>query len=134
MEERFRLNGAMQQNPAVEAWFDARNDALGGIARTWFEHMRDCGPQVVELVHDGWAVACVQDLPFAYVSTFSKHVNVGFFAGSALPDPAHLLQGTGKRMRHVKLRPGEQVNIDALQALVTAAFEDVRDLAHFERQ
>ena len=134
MEERFRLNGATPRDPAVEAWFAERNHALGAIARTWFEHMRQCGPEVVELVHDGWAVACVQDLPFAYVCTYTKHVNVGFFAGSALPDPARLLQGAGKRMRHVKLRPDEQVDTDALQALIKAAFEDVRDFAHFDRQ
>ena len=133
MEERFRLNGAKPHDPAVEAWFAERNNALGTIAQTWFEHMRECGPEVVELVHDGWAVACVQDLPFAYVGTFTRHVNVGFFAGSALPDPARLLQGTGKRMRHVKLRPGEQANADALKALIQAAYEDVRDFAHFER-
>lgn len=131
MEERFRLNGAQSHDPAVEAWFAERNTALGAIARTWFEHMRQCGPEVVELVHDGWAVACVQDLPFVYASTFTKHVNVGFFAGSSLPDPARLLQGTGKRMRHVKLRPGEQVDAEALKALIQAAYEDVRDAAHF---
>jgi hypothetical protein len=32
-------------------------------------------------------------------------VNVGFFHGATLPDPARLLQGTGKFKRHVKLRP-----------------------------
>ena len=133
MEERFRLNGAVPRDPAVEAWFAERNNALGAVARTWFEHMRQCGSEVVELVHDGWAVACVEDLPFAYVSTFTKHVNVGFFAGSILPDAAHLLQGTGKRMRHVKLRPGEHVDSEALGALIEAAYEDVRDFAHFAR-
>ena len=133
MEERFRLNGAVPCDPAVEAWFAERDNALGTIARTWFEHMRQCGSEVVELVHDGWAVACVKDLPFAYVSTFTKHVNVGFFAGSTLPDPAQLLQGTGKRMRHVKLRPCECVDSEALGALITAAYEDVRDFAHFAR-
>ena len=133
MEERFRLNGALRHDPAVDAWFAARTDALGAIAHTWFDHMRQCGSEVLELVHDGCPVACVQDLPFAYVNAFSKHVNVGFFAGSALPDPARLLQGTGKRMRHVKLRPGEQVDADALKALIRAAFEDVRDFSHFTR-
>ena len=130
-EERFRLNGATPHDSAVDAWFATRTDALGTIAHTWFEYMRQCGPDVLELVHDGGPVACVQDLPFAYVNAFTKHVNVGFFAGSSLPDPAKILQGTGKRMRHVKLRPGEQVDADALKALIQAAYEDVRDFAHF---
>ncbi len=132
MEERFRLNGATPRDRAVEAWFAARNDALGAIAHTWFEQMRQCGPEVLELVHDGGPVACVQDLPFAYVNAFTKHVNVGFFAGSTLPDPANLLQGAGKRMRHVKLRPAEQVNAEALKALIETAYEDARDFARFD--
>ena len=132
-EERFRLNGATPHDPAVDGWFATRNDALGAIAHTWFEHLRQCGPDVLELVHDGCPVACVRDLPFAYVNAFTKHVNVGFFAGSSLSDPVSLLQGTGKRMRHVKLRPGEHVDADALKALIDAAYEDVRDFAHFER-
>ena len=127
MEERFRLNGAVPRDPAVEAWFAERNNALGAIARTWFEHMRQCGSEVVELVHDGWAVACVEDLPFAYVSTFTKHVNVGFFMGAFLPDPSALLQGTGKRMRHVKLFPGEQTDASGLAALIDAAYRDARN-------
>jgi hypothetical protein len=38
---------------------------------------------------------------FDYVNVFKAHVNVGFFQGTALPDPAKLLEGTGKRIRHV---------------------------------
>jgi hypothetical protein len=58
-------------------------------------------------LHDGCPVACLGDAPFSYVNVFTSHVNVGFFHGAALPDPAHLLPGTGKRhMRHVALRPG----------------------------
>lgn len=133
MDERFRLNGATPHDPAVDAWFADRSDALGTMARTWFEHMRQCGQDVLELVHDGCPVACVQDLPFAYVNAFTKHVNVGFFAGSTLPDPASLLQGTGKRMRHVKLRSNDEGNADALKALIQAAYEDARDFAHFDK-
>jgi len=38
-----------------------------------------------------------------------------------------LLQGTGKRMRHVKLFPGEEVDADCLAALIDAAYRDARD-------
>ncbi|MEI9965905.1 MAG: DUF1801 domain-containing protein [Caulobacteraceae bacterium] len=53
-------------------------------------------------MHDGHPTACVGDAAFAYVDAFRAHVNVGFFHGAALDDPAGLLEGTGKRMRHVK--------------------------------
>ena len=57
---------------------------------------------------------------------FTSHVNVGFFHGAALPDPARLLQGTGKFMRHVKLRPGTATNAAALSRLIDAAYSDIK--------
>jgi hypothetical protein len=51
---------------------------------------------------------------------------VGFFQGAALPDPAGLLQGTGKFMRHVKLKPGTPTNTTALTMLIDAAYSDIK--------
>jgi len=115
----------MRRDPAVEAWF-ARGDAVRGFALPWFERMRGCGPDVRELMHDGCPTACVDDAAFAYVGAFTGHVNVGFFQGASLPDSAGLLLGSGKRMRHVKLRWGEPVNETALRALILAAYRDMR--------
>jgi hypothetical protein len=86
--------------------------------------MRRCGPDVRELMHDGAATACVGDVPFGYVNAFKKHVNVGFFNGAALDDPFELLEGTGKRMRHVKLIPGAEVDAHSLDELIRAAYLD----------
>ena len=88
--------------------------------------MRGCGADVRELLHDGHPTACVGDVAFGYVNAFSAHVNVGFFFGAALDDPAALLEGTGKRMRHVKIRPGQIVNAAALNELIAAAYRDMR--------
>ena len=123
----FRFSSARRRDPAVEAWF-ARGDVLRGFALPCFERMRSCGEDVRELMHDGRPTACVEDAAFAYVGAFSAHVhvNVGFFQGANLSDPAGLLQGTGKRMRHVKLRWGQPVNEAALNALILAAYQDMR--------
>jgi len=51
---------------------------------------------------------------------------VGFFHGAALPDPAHLLQGSGKFMRHVKLRPGMETNATTLSRLIDTAYLDIK--------
>lgn len=99
---------------------------LGAIARHWFEVMRKCGDEVRELVHDGCPVACLGDAPFGYVNVFTSHVNVGFFHGAALSDPARLLQGAGKFMRHVKLTPRTPTNAVALRALIDAAYSDIK--------
>jgi hypothetical protein len=99
---------------------------LGAIAHQWFEVMRNCGDEVREILHDGCPVACLGDAPFGYVNVFTSHVNVGFFHGAALPDPARLLQGSGKFMRHVKLRPGMAANIAALSRLVETAYAHIK--------
>ena len=100
--------------------------ALGAIAQEWFAAMRACGDEVRELLHDGCPVACLGDAPFGYVNVFTSHVNVGFFQGAALPDPARLLQGAGKFMRHVKLKPGTPTNAAALSKLVDTAYWDIK--------
>ena len=121
-----RFPGAVARDPAVDAWFTSRQKELGALARVWFQRMRGCGNDVCELLHDGHPTACVGDAAFAYTNAFTAHVNVGFFHGATLPDPAGLLEGDGKYMRHVKLRPGSPVNAAALEALITAAYVDMR--------
>ena len=112
--ELLRFNGAVERDPAIDAWMKEHAGELGVIAHQWFEVMRKCGDEVRELLHDGYPVACLGDAPFGYVNVFTSHVNVGFFHGASLSDPARLLQGTGKFMRHVKLRPGTATNAAAL--------------------
>ncbi len=125
--ELLRFNGAVERDPAIDAWLKAHSDERGAIARHWFEVMRNCGDEVRELLHDGCPVACLGDAPFAYVNVFRSHVNVGFFQGASLPDPSLLLQGTGKYMRHVKLRPGTPADDAALSRLVATAYADIKE-------
>jgi hypothetical protein len=122
----FRFPAAAKRDPEVDAWMDAHPGELGAIARRWFGVMRACGDDVRELLHDGHPTACAGDAAFAYVNAFTAHVNVGFFRGAELRDPARLLQGTGKFMRHVKLRPKGDVDAAALEKLIQAAHADMR--------
>jgi hypothetical protein len=126
MTELFRLSGAMRRDPDVEAWFAAPEHDLRRLAQPWFEALRACGPDVRELLQDGHPTACVGGAAFGYVDAFSAHVNLGFFHGAALDDPAGLLEGAGKRMRHVKVRWGAPVDEAALNALIAAAYRDIR--------
>jgi hypothetical protein len=121
-----RFNGGVERDPAVDAWLQDHTGELGAIAHQWFQEIRNCGDEVRELVHDGCPVACLGDAPFAYVNVFTSHVNVGFFYGAALKDPAHLLQGAGKSMRHVKLQPGKATNAAALSTLIETAYLDIK--------
>lgn len=121
-----RFPAAVRRDPGVEAWLSEPHDELRRLARPWFERMRACGDDVREVLADGHPTACVGDAAFGYVEAFHAHANVGFFLGAALDDPAGLLDGTGKRMRHVKLHWGRPVDEAALAALVTAAYGDIR--------
>lgn len=126
MDELLRFNGAVPRDPRIEAWFADSTVPLRSLTRPWFEIMRHCGEDVRELLHDGCPVACIGDAPFAYVNAFKAHASIGFYLGASLADPAQLLEGAGKRMRHVKLRPGEEVNAEALSELIDRAVEEVR--------
>jgi hypothetical protein len=125
MNDLFRLSGAGKLDPIIEEWLN-KSDALTAVARTWFRRIRACGADVLELMHDGHPVACIEDLPFAYVDVFKSHTNIGFFYGAHLDDPAGLLEGTGKNMRHVKLKPGRESDAVALRNLIDASYLDVK--------
>jgi len=126
MDSIFRLPGAAIRSPAIEAWLDGREPELGAIARQWFQRMRQCGDDVHELMQDGCPVACVGDAAFACVNVFKAHVNVGFFYGAELDNTAGMLEGAGRRMRHVTIRPGPSIDPEALARLIDLAYADVR--------
>jgi hypothetical protein len=125
-EELLRFDGAVERDPAIDAWMKEHRGELGDIARKWFEVMRRCGDEVRELMHDGCPVACLGDVPFGYVNIFTSHVNVGFYQGAGLRDPARLLLGNGKRMRHVKLRAGSETDAASLRRLIETAYSDIK--------
>ena len=117
---------SVKRDPAIDVWMHDHSGPLGAIAQRWFEVMRGCGDDVRELLHDGHPTACVGDAAFAYVNAFTAHVNVGFFRGAEIADPDRLLEGTGKFMRHVKLRPECDFDPTALMKLIEAAYAEIK--------
>ena len=126
MSQLLRFPSSVKRDAAIEVWMREHSGELGTTAQRWFEVMRGCGDDVRELLHDGHPTACVGDAAFGYVNAFSAHVNVGFFRGSELSDPSGLLEGTGKFMRHVKLRPERDVDAAALTKLIETAYTDMK--------
>ena len=126
MDDILRFPLAVKREPAIDTWLDAQREDLRPFVKVWFECMRERGGDVRELMHDGCPTACVGDAAFGYVNAFKDHVNVGFFFGALLKDPARLLEGTGKRGRHVKLWPNSEVDSTALAQLVDVAYVDIR--------
>jgi len=132
MTQLMRFSGSVKRDPAIETWMEKHPGELGEIAKRWFEVMRNCGDDVRELLHDSHPTACIGDAAFAYVNAFNAHVNVGFFRGAAISDPDGLLEGTGKFMRHVKLRSEHAVNAVALTKLVHTAYADMKERVQAE--
>jgi hypothetical protein len=128
----FPLDGGLRQHPDVRQWFSQPPSELRLLSKRWFDQWRSCGPDVVELLHDGQPTVCVGNIALGYVDAFRSHVNVGFFLGATLPDPGGLLQGTGRFMRHVKVQPGRSANDAPLSELMTAAYLDLK--ARLSRQ
>ena len=97
------------------------------IARAARALIHEVLPQVVEVVWDRQKIAGYGTGPkkmtehFCWIAPAKKHVGLGFNYGTELPDPEHLLEGTGKLFRHVKLSRIEDVHRSALRDLIQAA-------------
>jgi hypothetical protein len=61
---------------------------------------------------------------FCYVAPYGTHVNLGFNFGVELPDPGHLLEGAGKKFRHVKIQELKEVKRPALRKLLQVAVKE----------
>jgi len=125
--ELFTLNGSGAYLPEVEEWLSGEPNHLYAIARTWFALVRDCGDDVTELLHDGCPTACIEEAAFCYVNVYKKYVSVGFYTGAFLDDTENILEGSGKRMRHVKIHPeNPSENEQAIQQLIQNAYLDIK--------
>ncbi|MBL4568873.1 MAG: DUF1801 domain-containing protein, partial [Flavobacteriaceae bacterium] len=63
---------------------------------------------------------------YCAIIVYSKHINISFPSGTSLSDPEGLLQGTGKRIRHIKIRNLKDVKVPSIKRLLL----DARDKAH----
>jgi hypothetical protein len=121
--ELFRFSSARRRSPEVEAWLRAHP-----AASPWFALLRSCGDDVRECMHDGFPTACVDDSAFAHVAQYKAHISIYFFFGALLDDPSELLEGTGKRGRHVKIR--SEPDTAAVSRLIETAYLDMRSRLH----
>ncbi len=70
---------------------------------------------------------------FCYIGAHSDHVNLGFYYGAQLPDPEGLLEGTGKKLRHIKLREVEEVDSPALRHMLQLSLEERKEFLGLEK-
>lgn len=125
MAALLRFYGKDIQDIAFEEWLDQKPEILSAITTKWFKVLKNCGPAVQDIFHDDHPVLCVETAPFAYIDVFKSHINLGFFYGAELPDPNGLLEGMGKRMRHIKLYPSKSSKDQEIKTLIEIAYADI---------
>jgi hypothetical protein len=97
------------------------NPALRIVVAGLKKLVKELVPGTKETVN-AWGVPMfVAQNPFAFYMVGKKHVTFGFPFATSLPDPEGLLEGTGKNMRHVKLRSPEDLEQEGLLELIVAA-------------
>lgn len=106
--------------PTIDAYAKALDDWRGDVVRELDALVRKAAPKATGTIK--WAQPVYeQNGPFAYVKAFSSAVNFGFWRGADLSDPDGALEGTGDRMRHVKIRSAEDVDLARFTAWVEEA-------------
>ena len=106
--------------------------SLAAIARRLRAVIRGVDKSTVETVRLGDNAATYGVGPrkmtdgYTYIMPMRGYINLGFYQGAMLADPDRLLEGTGKFMRHVKLRPGSDVDSVALMTLIETAYRDMK--------
>ena len=89
-------------------------------------------PAVVEVVRLGDGAASYGIGPkkmseaYSYIMPKENYVNLGFYYGASLADPAGLIEGTGKNLRHVKVHSMKEVTMPAISKLIKAALTERR--------
>ena len=103
------------------------NDPLKPVVEHLRQVILEIDPEACEVVRLGDRAATYGSGPrkmidgYAYILPYRSWVNLGFYRGTSLTDPEKLLEGTGARMRHVKMRSVEDVNRPGVRELIREA-------------
>jgi len=112
----------------IEDFLAAYDPQVQNVCFQLRQLVKELLPDSEEILYEGWknisygkgASRSDKDL-IVYIAPFKDSVNLGFFRGAILPDPKSLLKGTGKMLRHVKVKSMEDANLDDVKELVVEA-------------
>ena len=105
----------------IDAYVEEKDTALGEVAQGLRRLVKKTVAGTRESVNP-WKIPTFESNgPMCFFTVGKNHVTFGFLRGTSLPDPANLLEGTGKNLRHVKLRSLDDLRKPALKKLIQAA-------------
>ena len=113
-------------DPACQSWIEEQP----AEHQTWLAALRQ---QIVATVPETeesfkWSRPCyaIGGTLFCYLAAAKNYVTIGFHRGAELPDPDGMLEGTGKGMRHLKVRSESDASSKVVRELIhdAAALEN----------
>jgi len=105
----------------IDEYVSRKEVTLREVAQGLRQLMRKTVPSVRESVNPWKMPTFESNGPMCFFTIGKSHVTFGFLRATSLPDPEKLLEGTGKNLRHVKLRSPEDLRNPALKKLIQAA-------------
>jgi hypothetical protein len=106
----------------VDAYISSLNDKQADIVSSVRQIVREAAPNADEAIK--WAQPVYSSNgPFAYIKAFKNSVNFGFWRGVDLKDPKGLLQGSGDKMRHIKLTSTDDIDAGAFSDFINQAVQ-----------
>lgn len=117
-------HASVVQDEIVIELLSCRTLEVQALAQIMRQVVREAVPNAIEVIHHGalcYGTNVQRAALKVYLSFHTSHVNLGFYFGASLPDKEGLLEGEGKRMRHVKIRSQRDIRKAAFQRLVRTA-------------
>ncbi|MGD2105352.1 MAG: DUF1801 domain-containing protein [Anaerolineae bacterium] len=110
----------MAKAKTVDGYIAGLGDWRADVVSRLRDLITEAAPNASESIK--WAQPVFEDNgPFSYVKAFKNHVNFGFWRGVDLTDEVGVLEGSGEKMRHVKLNSIEDIQEDVFRELVREA-------------
>ena len=110
-----------EPDPRVDAWLRGQSKEFRDLCTAARAALSEALPGARETIKWGYPT-WVGKGNIVAVAPHTDHVNLQFYRGTSLPDPGGILEGTGKALRHVKLRHAKDLKTPAVKALLRAAW------------
>ena len=115
------MQGEAKTGAAIDAYVEKKNPRLKPVTDAVRALVRKAVPKSREAINP-WGLPIFEwNGPLCYLMVGKHHVTFGFPRGTSLQDPAKLLQGTGKNLRHIKLREVSDVHDANVKKLILQA-------------
>jgi hypothetical protein len=115
------MKAIAEGGPWIDVYLARKGTPLRETAQGLRRLMKRTVPDCKETVNPWKLPTFESNGPMCYFSIGKNHVTFGFLRGNSLPDPGKLLEGTGKSLRHVKLRSAADLQRPALKKLIQSA-------------